>query len=67
MKAGPTAVFPHEGTFTLPVHAHVRRTQRVETNRRPALPVEAGREFERASCAPPVLSAAVAHPCRLAV
>jgi hypothetical protein len=30
MKAGPTAVFPHEGTFTLPVHAHVRRTQPVE-------------------------------------
>jgi hypothetical protein len=27
MKDSPTAVFPHEGTFTLPVHAHVRRTK----------------------------------------
>lgn len=30
-------------------------------NRRPASPFEAGREFGRASCAPPFLSAAVAH------
>jgi hypothetical protein len=27
MTASPTTVFPHEGTSTLPVHAHVRRTQ----------------------------------------
>ena len=33
----------------------------VETNRRPASPVNAGRQFEDASCAPPPLSAAVAH------
>ena len=33
----------------------------VETNRRPASPLDAGRQFERASCAPPSLSAAVAH------
>lgn len=31
----------------------------VETNRRPELPLEAGREFESALCAPPSLSAAV--------
>jgi hypothetical protein len=30
-------------------------------NRRPACPFEAGRQFERASCAPPFLPAAVAH------
>jgi hypothetical protein len=33
----------------------------VETNRRPASPFAAGRQFESASCAPPSLSAAVAH------
>jgi len=27
VKDSPTAVFPHEGTSTLPVHAHVRRTK----------------------------------------
>ncbi|MHB1309641.1 MAG: hypothetical protein ACYC23_21430 [Limisphaerales bacterium] len=36
----------------------------VETNRRPASPVNAGRQFERASYAPPCLSASVAHLCR---
>jgi hypothetical protein len=30
MKDSPTAVFPHEGTSTLPVHAHVRRTKTVQ-------------------------------------
>ena len=30
-------------------------------NRRPASPLDAGRQFGRASCAPPSLSAAVAH------
>jgi hypothetical protein len=30
-------------------------------NRRPASPFEAGRQFGRASCAPPFLSAAVAQ------
>ena len=34
----------------------------VETNRRPASPFNIGRKFESASCAPPSLSAAVAHP-----
>ncbi|HRZ57303.1 MAG TPA: hypothetical protein P5525_17825 [Candidatus Paceibacterota bacterium] len=33
----------------------------VETNRRPASPLDAGRQFESASCALPCLSAAVAH------
>jgi len=33
-------------------------------NRRPASPFDAGRQFGRASCAPPSLSAAVAHFCR---
>jgi hypothetical protein len=33
----------------------------VETNRRPASPLKAGRQFESASCAPPFPSAAVAH------
>ena len=41
-----------------------RPNKRVETNRRPAFPFEAGRQFGRASCAPQFLSAAVAHPCR---
>ena len=35
--------------------------QSVETNRRPASPFNVGRQFESASCAPPTLSAAVAH------
>jgi hypothetical protein len=33
----------------------------VETNRRPAPPFEAGRQFGSALCAPALLSAAVAH------
>jgi hypothetical protein len=33
----------------------------VETNRRPASPLDAGRQFESASCDPPSVSAAVAH------
>jgi hypothetical protein len=33
----------------------------VETNRRPASPFEAGQQFWSSSCAPPSLSAAVAH------
>lgn len=33
-------------------------------NSRPASPFEAGRQFGRASCAPPSLSAAVAQFCR---
>jgi len=35
--------------------------QSVEANRRPASPFHAGDHFKRASCAPPSLSAAVAH------
>ena len=38
--------------------------QRVETNRRPAIPLDAGRKCESASCAPPSPTAAVAHPYR---
>lgn len=38
----------------------------VETNRRPASPFHAEREFGSASCAPPSLSAAVAHLWRSA-
>jgi hypothetical protein len=38
--------------------------QRVETNRRPAFPFEAERQFGPAVCAPRVSSAAVAHPLR---
>ncbi len=30
-------------------------------NRRPAPPFDAGQQFERTSCAPRILSAAVAH------
>ncbi|HOW67739.1 MAG TPA: hypothetical protein P5186_27460 [Candidatus Paceibacterota bacterium] len=33
----------------------------VETNRRPASPLDEGRKFESTSCAPPSPSAAVAH------
>jgi hypothetical protein len=33
----------------------------VETNRRPASPLNAGWQFGTASCAPPFLSAPVAH------
>jgi hypothetical protein len=33
-------------------------------NSRPASPFKAGREFGSAPCAPPLLSAAVAHLCR---
>ena len=36
----------------------------VETNGRPASPLDAGREFERASCAPLFRSAAVTHLVR---
>jgi hypothetical protein len=36
----------------------------VETNRRPASPLSAGREFGSTSCAPPFLSAAVGHLSR---
>lgn len=36
----------------------------VETNRRPARPLDTGRNFGRVWCAPPFLSAAVAHPFR---
>jgi hypothetical protein len=40
----------------------VRRLPKVTgANSRPASPFEAGRQFERASCAPPFLPAAVAH------
>jgi hypothetical protein len=39
----------------------ISANQSVETNRRPASPVDAGRQFESAPCAPPFLSAAVAH------
>jgi hypothetical protein len=41
-------------------------TKSVETNRRPASPFHAVRPFESASCAPPFLSAAVAHLYRSA-
>jgi len=41
-----------------------RHNQSVETNRRPASPLDAGRQFTCAVCAPPFLSAAVAHLCR---
>lgn len=40
--------------------------KRVETNRPPAFPLDAGRTFKSASCALPSLSAAVAHPQRSA-
>jgi hypothetical protein len=33
MKDSRTAVFPHEGTSTLPVHAHVRRTKSLQATR----------------------------------
>jgi hypothetical protein len=36
----------------------------VEANRRHADPVSMGLEFERVSCARPLMSAAVAHPYR---
>lgn len=36
-------------------------------NRRTASALDAGRQFASASCAPPSLSAAVAHPCRWAL
>jgi hypothetical protein len=39
----------------------------VETNRRPASALGAGQEFESTACAPPLLTAAVAHLCRSAV
>jgi hypothetical protein len=39
----------------------VRSNKSVETNRRPAFPLNAHRQFTSASCAPPPLSAAVAH------
>jgi hypothetical protein len=39
----------------------------VETNRRPASPFNGWRQFESASCAPPSLSAAVAHLWRYAI
>jgi len=61
MTASSTAVFPHEGTFTLPVHAHVRRTQITGANSRPASPFHAGRQFGIVLHAPPFLSAAVAQ------
>ena len=38
--------------------------QSVETNGRPMLPFDIGRRFRGPSCAPPWLSAAVAHLCR---
>ena len=39
-----------------------------QTNRRPATPLDAERQFASAICAPPSLSAAVAHPfCSAAV
>ncbi len=41
-------------------------SKRVETNRRPALPFEAWREFERPVCARPFSQAAVACPSRSA-
>ncbi len=37
-----------------------------ETNRRQALPLDAGRRLDSASCDPPFLSAAVAHVWLLA-
>jgi hypothetical protein len=40
--------------------------KRVETNRRPALPFDAGSQFDTAACAPRLPSAAVAHPFRWA-
>jgi hypothetical protein len=38
--------------------------KRVEPNRRPALALDAERQFDGTLWAPPSLSAAVAHPCR---
>jgi hypothetical protein len=38
----------------------------VETNRRPAIALGAGQEFESTACAPLLLTAAVAHLCRSA-
>ena len=37
--------------------------KRVETNCRPATPLDAGWKSESATYAPPSLSAAAAHPC----
>jgi hypothetical protein len=46
---------------------HVESPNKIgRANRRPASPVYAGRQFARASCAPPSLSAAVAHLWRSA-
>ncbi len=39
----------------------MKANKSVETNRRPASPLNAVRQFGSASCAPPLLSAAVAH------
>ncbi len=39
----------------------ISHNKSVETNRRPACPFNAGRQFETVSCAPPFLSTAVAH------
>lgn len=44
----------------------MKANKSVETNRRPASPLDAGREFGAASHAPPSLSATVAHLCRYA-
>jgi hypothetical protein len=43
------------------VHLTKESNKSVETNRRPASPFNAKRQFGRASCDPPSLSAAVAH------
>jgi len=42
----------------------MKPNQSVETNRRPASPLNVGRQSESASCAPAFLPAAVAHLCR---
>jgi hypothetical protein len=52
-----------------PIRSHAEvdiksHNKSVETNRRPASPFNAGRQFESASCAPPFLPAAVAHLSR---
>jgi hypothetical protein len=66
MKASRLAVFLHRGLsprqFTPMSGAH----KIGGANRRPASPFYAGRQFGRASCAPPFLSAAVAHLWRSA-
>ena len=64
VKASQAAVFPDSGLAPLGVTPMSGAHESVETNRRPASPPDIGRQFGSTSCAPPSLSAAVAHPWR---